>query len=301
LNHNTIIDQESYGLMLNNDSTADVANTIFENAFATTDCNLPSGAELNDLGGNLASDASCALTSGGSTSAGMLFIAPNGGWMLSSALPVGSPAVANATGPAPLDLADANNNGNTSELAPFDGRGDGFVRAVGGVRDSGAFQTNFNDIDFVVDRLDDTAASACTAAPNDCTLRGAVDLANRVGGGTITFGVTGVIEIDQRSAFFINRDFSSIVINESMDIVGPGADLLTIRESAIDLTRVLGAGLAEENSIFLVTSGLCFCTLTEPRASKVAAGFEPVDPIEVNISGLTIQGGSDFTGGALDI
>jgi CSLREA domain-containing protein len=302
LNHNTIIDQESHGLVLNNDSTADVANTIFENAFATADCDLPSGAELNDLGGNLASDASCALTNGGSTAAGMLFIAPNGGWMLSSALPVGSPAIANATGPAPLDLADANNNGNTIELAPFDGRGDGFVRTVGGSRDSGAFQTNTGFIDLIVDRLDDTPAGACTPAPNDCTLRGAVDLANRIGGGVeITFGVTGVIEIDQRSAFFINRGYSSIVINESMDIVGPGAGLLTVRESAIDLTRVLGAGLAEENSIFLVASGFCICGLTEPRASKVAAGFEPVDPIEVNISGLTIQGGSDFTGGALDI
>jgi CSLREA domain-containing protein len=302
LNHNTIIEQEIYGLMLEIDSIAYVANTILENSLGSGDCDLAGGAALIDQGGNLASDASCGLLSGNSTAAGATVLDSNGGFLPSVALPVGSPAIGNATGPAPTDLADANNNGNVAENAPFDMRGDGFVRAVGGVRDSGAFQTNDTTIDFVVDRLDDTAAGACTTAPNDCTLRGAVDLSNRLGGGdTITFSVAGVIEIDQRSAFYFDRGFSSILIRESMDIIGPGAGLLIVREDAIYLTSVLGASLAEENSIFLVTSGLCFCSLTEPRASKVAAGLEPIDPIEVNISGLTIQGGSDFTGGALDI
>ena len=302
LNHNTIIEQEGYGLRLDSDSFANVANTIFENTFASADCDLPTGAVLTDLGGNLASDGSCELSAGNNTAAGTAFLDFNGGFLPSIPLTIGSPAIENATGPFPLDLADVNNNSNTAENAPFDMRGDGFLRSVGGSRDSGAFQTNTSFLDLIVDRLDDTAAGACTPAPNDCTLRGAVDLANRLGGGVeITFGVTGVIEIDQRGAFYTDRGYSSMIIAESMDIVGPGADLLTVRESAIDLTRILGAGLAEENSIFLVGSGVCFCTLTEPRASKVAAGFEPIDPIEVNFSGLTIQGGSDFTGGALQI
>src|SRR5450631_2582756 len=45
---------------------------------------------------------------------------------------------------------------------------------------------------YTVDRLDDANITACTAAANDCTLRGAINAANAAGGtNTIAFNVGG--------------------------------------------------------------------------------------------------------------
>lgn len=70
----------------------------------------------------------------------------------------------------------------------------GNPRIVGGTVDIGAYESAVVGPDFVVDRLDDADVGDCTPAPNDCTLRGAINLANATpGADTITFSVSGSI------------------------------------------------------------------------------------------------------------
>ncbi|MBW4612727.1 MAG: hypothetical protein KME21_05505 [Desmonostoc vinosum HA7617-LM4] len=66
----------------------------------------------------------------------------NGGSSRTHALVVGSPAInAGKNADIPADTADLNNNGNITEPVPFDGRGLGFARVVGGRVDIGAYET----------------------------------------------------------------------------------------------------------------------------------------------------------------
>jgi CSLREA domain-containing protein len=80
---------------------------------------------------------------------------------------------------------------------------------------------------FTVTKLDDTNGSACTVGDTDCSLREAINAADfNANGGTdvINFasGLTGTIELAP-------DNFNELKIrNESLDIQGPGADVLTI-------------------------------------------------------------------------
>ncbi len=79
----------------------------------------------------------------------------------------------------------------------------------------------------VVDRTDDANVSACTAAVNDCSLRGAINAANAEAS-TITFDVGGIITL------------GSALPNLSDDITlsGPGANLLTVQPAVANAFNI---------------------------------------------------------------
>src|SRR4051812_45701262 len=82
---------------------------------------------------------------------------------------------------------------------------------------------------------DDAALTACTAADDDCSLRGAITQANADPGSTITFAssVTGAITL--------TSDLPTIGAGQT--IAGPGADELTIDDANYDSVYVdTGAG-----------------------------------------------------------
>src|SRR5687767_184285 len=71
-----------------------------------------------------------------------------------------------------------------------------------------------------VDRTDDPvpAASACTSAANDCSLRGAIESA--AAGDKIDFALSGNVQINLTSRIAFNR---------SLTVSGPGTSQLTIK------------------------------------------------------------------------
>ncbi len=80
---------------------------------------------------------------------------------------------------------------------------------------------------FIVDRSDDAAVSVCSAAPDDCTLRGAITAANTNAG-------TDAINFD--ATVFATPQIISTVnalphLIAPVRITGPGAALLTVKES----------------------------------------------------------------------
>ncbi len=117
---------------------------------------------------------------------------------------------------------------------------------------------------YEVDRTDDTVVIACSAAPNDCTLRGAIAIANatavedtitfasNVTGNTITLAVGG-------GEFSVTRPLS---------IDGPGAGALTISANSTSQSRIFAVNMLTEGDDF-------------------------------EISGLTLTGGNAVVGGAI--
>jgi hypothetical protein len=116
-----------------------------------------------------------------------------------------------------------------------------------------------------VDRLDDTAsATACTAAPNDCSLRGAVITANSNPGTTIHIpsGTYQLTIAGNNELFAATGDLD--IRGNGTSIVGDGASTTTIQQTTND-------------RVFHVNPGL------------VAA-------FTFNLSGVTVKGGNHPTG-----
>jgi len=114
-----------------------------------------------------------------------------------------------------------------------------------------------------VDNTTDAAAMfACTAAPNDCSLRGAIRAA--ASGDKIDFD--GAVFAGSRTIQLPN---GRLVINKSLTITGTGADRLTIQNT---------------------------------KARGTASNVFYIDSAAVNLSGMTITGGneSDGTAGGID-
>jgi predicted outer membrane repeat protein len=80
---------------------------------------------------------------------------------------------------------------------------------------------------FVVDRTDDDpTAKACTGAPNDCSLRGAILAANENGGASDTITLpAGTYTLTQVGS---GDEAGDLNINTSLSIVGDGASVTTI-------------------------------------------------------------------------
>ncbi len=97
----------------------------------------------------------------------------NGGLTPTLALQAGSPAINVGDNTLAVDQ-------NGAALS-YDQRGVGFPRVNNSTVDIGAFESPALPVDFVVDRLTRRCAHL-TAAPNDCTLRGAINLANTLAG-----------------------------------------------------------------------------------------------------------------------
>jgi hypothetical protein len=129
-----------------------------------------------------------------------------------------------------------------------------------------------------VDRTDDTAAaSACTGAANDCSLRGAVAFANANAGSTINIPAgTYALSINGTGGCLQGAETNSIgdlEINQSTTIAGAGA--------ATTIIRQLGTG----------NGG----TFTGDRVMCLNVTF--LVGLVDNFSAITITGGRDTTGG----
>jgi hypothetical protein len=146
---------------------------------------------------------------------------------------------------------------------------------------TGVTGANAGGIYYEVDRTDDSVVTTCTPAPNDCTLRGAVQNANATA-------------VDDAIVFASNLTGSTITLDSGDDLnvtnplyfFGPGADLLTIsgdndvRIFDIDMTTegdqfyasglTLADGMADDGgAIYNVDSNLNLadCTLTGNTAT----------------------------------
>ncbi len=140
--------------------------------------------------------------------------------------------------------------------------------------------------------LDDGSRNGCTPAPNDCSLRGAINGANASAGSTITFasGVTGAITLGTNLPGCGRRDDGR-----------PGADVLTIyattRRAADSgrtpaVRRHLGADLDQRDTRGHPAEALDHPTLSDMAVSGNARGvFHPVLTIaESTVSGDSVRG-----------
>ncbi|HET6633188.1 MAG TPA: choice-of-anchor Q domain-containing protein [Rhodanobacteraceae bacterium] len=185
-------------------------------------------------------------------------------------LDTGSPAI------------DAGGDSGLATPPAFDGRGAGFARVVGAAPDMGAFEMQAPTT-LIVDTLADPGDGPCDAT--DCTLREAVDAANRtIATDTVQFksGLTGTITLSS----------GTISIEYGLHIVGPGADVLTVDgNGAPTVLEDLGAGSGQSE---LTVSGL---TITGGDAN--AGGGIHADARRVTLRDMVITGNraSDAGGG----
>lgn len=128
---------------------------------------------------------------------------------------------------------------------------------------------------FVVDRTDDTAApsaQACTAAANDCSLRGAIIAANAANSADTITLPAGTYPLTIGGTFEDHAATGDLDINSSLTINGGGA-----KSTIID-----GGGL---DRIFHVWTN----------------DSDPGFPLTVTINDLTVTGGIGPTGGGIKI
>ncbi|MCA9099922.1 MAG: hypothetical protein KDA63_02165, partial [Planctomycetales bacterium] len=212
-----------------------------------------SGATVTDGGGNLIGTAEAPID----PLLGPL--ADNGGPTLTHALLPGSPAV------------DAGNPALTPPPA-FDQRGAPYVRFVGAAIDIGAYEVPSPPMTYIVDTLVDESDGDYSVG--DLSLREAIELAN-------ANPPVDSIEFDASlNGGTILLVLGQLSITDSVDITGPGADLLTIDASGNDPTPDVNDGRGTR--IFSVDDGEI-----EHRSN-------------VRISGLSLTGGdASDSGGAI--
>ena len=131
----------SGGGIRNFSGTLTLANSIVANSLAGGNC----AGSITNGGHNLDSGTSCGWgSSNGSlsnTNPQLGPLANNGGPTRTHALLQGSPAIDQGNNSLlPPDSADQDGDGNTGEPIPFDQRGPGHLRIVGGTVDIGAFE-----------------------------------------------------------------------------------------------------------------------------------------------------------------
>ncbi|HZS47893.1 MAG TPA: hypothetical protein VFC63_22680 [Blastocatellia bacterium] len=114
-----------------------------------------------------------------------------------------------------------------------------------------------------VDRVDDSHTSACTAAPNDCSLRGAVDFANANPGTTINVpdpttigGLSHIfsLALDTATGKPDNSGRELDFITSGTTMVGPGANLAIIRQTSFG--RDINVNPANAANLTFAMSGL---------------------------------------------
>ncbi|MEZ5428755.1 MAG: carboxypeptidase-like regulatory domain-containing protein [Pyrinomonadaceae bacterium] len=104
---------------------------------------------------------------------------------------------------------------------------------------------------FTVDRTDDAAVSTCTAAANDCTLRGAVTAANGAAGADIiNFDATVFA-----SAQTITLGSGELSITGILTINGTGANLLTVSGGNASRVFFVSAGASVTVTDLTVSNG----------------------------------------------
>jgi len=138
-------------------------NIIAYNTGSSTQCSF--GANPVTIQYSLIEDESCGITNGvsGNLASDPLLsaLADNGGSTQTRALSYGSPAINAGDNTLAVD--------DTSTTLSNDQRGNSYDRIVGGTVDMGAYESH----DLVVDTTSDADLEGCSAAADDCSLRGA--------------------------------------------------------------------------------------------------------------------------------
>ena len=192
-------------------------------------------------------------------------LADNGGPTLTHALLPGSPAI-NAGDPSPDDLPE------------FDQRGEQFNRVFGGRIDIGAYERQSFVVDTLVDEIDKNYG------PGDLSLREAIDLANLSEGADI-------IEFSPDLAGgTIMLRIGSLQIRDNVQIVGLGAELLTI-DNSLTQGPIFNVDNLTNNTVIEV--GLSGLTLTGSKQSAVRS----VEALTVD--SMTFRGNQGPRGGGI--
>jgi CSLREA domain-containing protein len=170
-----------------------LGNTILANS-TMQDC---TAAATISIQYSLIEDGGCGIVNGQNgnrTGDPMLNTLGNNGGATQTFLPkLGSP-VLNAGDNAFLSEAnlnlDLNGDGDTADTLSTDQRGTGYPRVLHTTVDMGAVETLLST-EFAIDTISDANLNGCTSLSNDCSLRGAISLANALSGAhTITFDST---------------------------------------------------------------------------------------------------------------
>jgi len=158
-----------------------------------------------------------------------------------------------------------------------------------------------------VDRTDDVfSASACTAAANDCSLRGAVAFANVNPATTINVPAgTYLLTINGSSEGFNGDDSIGDldILNTNTSIIGAGAATTIIQQTqpndrVIEVNPFLDAGFVTSISGVTITGGK---ETTAACGGGIVAGSVGNDLTVTNsvISGNSATGGGTFGGGGI--
>lgn len=150
-------------------------------------------------------------------------LADNGGPTKTHALLPGSPAI---------NAGDPNAVAGANGIPEFDQRGEPFTRVSGGRMDIGAFEAQSLIVDTLIDENDGDYSQG------DFSLREAIALANQIAG-------ENTIEFDTLlSSGTVLLTMGEMVITDSVEIVGLGAELLTVdaqlQSRIFNITEVAG-------------------------------------------------------------
>ncbi|MEM7772768.1 MAG: right-handed parallel beta-helix repeat-containing protein [Cyanobacteria bacterium P01_A01_bin.37] len=244
-------------------NTAESAGGIFR-ALGATPFTLANSIVADNIGGDVRSDRPLTpiginIVEDGSIS-GALTLDPllgplqnNGGITETQALLVGSPAIDRGTnGLIPADIADVDNDTNTTEPVPFDQRGNGFARIANGSVDLGAVEfpgsgaTSISlpgqfptlTVDTLVDENDFDLSAG------DISLREAIAFIEN--GGTITFAPSlagGQIALA-----------SALMIDKSLTIQGLGAESITLDANGNDRLFIINDGDDDRDQTVILES-----------------------------------------------
>jgi hypothetical protein len=120
----------------------------------------------------------------------------------------------------------------------WDQRGNGDPRFIAGITDVGAFERQALPV-LMVDTVEDAERRACTRSPADCSLRGAITLANAIGKAQVIrfdpklFSVSRIISL--------TRPLPDVAIDLTIDASGTAG--VTVRGKPIGLGKAPNAKL----------------------------------------------------------
>lgn len=199
------------------------------------------------------------------------FTLPDGSHILTQALLPGSPAI---------NAGDISAVAGLNGVPQYDERGIHFTRVFSGQIDIGAFEyQQLSGLKLVVDTLVDESDG--NYSHGDLSLREAIKLANMYPGPNAS-SVINTIRFDPaltaKGPATILLTLGELDITHGVNIIGPGANLLTIDASGSDRSPKAGDGV----NIFDI------------------GGPSQFNPIDVSISGLTLTGGDANVGGAIN-
>ena len=156
-------------------------------------------------------------------------LADNGGPTLTMALHPGSPAI-----DAGADALAVDEN---SAPLPIDQRG--YTRIIGGAVDMGAVESGSSP-NFIVDTTSDADLETCSTAPGDCSLRGAIALANAASQPiSISFDAT---EFASARTITLTASLPTITNASGVNVRGTGPSLLSIDGAGSYRVFAVGGG-----------------------------------------------------------